>query len=296
MKADTYLKEKTRCFSCQYLRAGLRLAYGLVARIYIFIFARPSMQTINNVVLQLALQGCGYNNCCDSQKTGEAFFIDLLAKTGPKLCIDVGANIGDYSETLLSKTKSHVIAFEPLPKAFDELLKLKTSYPNRFDALNVGVGIEETSLELFYGASDSVLASFCKEINEIEAIGENNVNAMTVSVIKLDSYYEKYIKGKFDSLDLLKIDTEGFEYEVLIGAQQTIRDLKPNFIQIEYNWHQLFRNQSLKKLSELMPGYTAYQMLPYGGGLIRRDLNRPETNIFYYSNFIFARDDSNWAT
>ena len=58
---------------------------------------------------------------------------------------------------------------------------------------------------------------------------------MTVPVITLDSYYTKNLKGIFESLDLLKIDTEGFEYEVLMGAQQTILELKPKFIQMEYN-------------------------------------------------------------
>jgi FkbM family methyltransferase len=298
MEKDTHTHTQThtarsepRCATCEYLKSGLRLVYGLIARVYVYIFGRPSAQKINNVILQLALRGRGYNNCCDPKSTGEAIFIDLLAKTNPKLCIDIGANKGHYSETLLSKTKANIVAFEPLPKAFDALLKLKALHPNRFEAVNVGVGQKEDTLELFYGTEDSELASFSKEVKQVDYVGAHNVNVMTVPVITLDSYYTKNLKGRFESLDLLKIDTEGFEYEVLMGAQQTILELKPKFIQIEYNWHQLFRTQSLKKLSELIVGYSAYQMLPYGSGLVIRDLNRPESNIYHYSNFVFVRDD-----
>jgi FkbM family methyltransferase len=281
-------KSKARCASCNYLKSKLRL---LIIKVYVYIFGRPSAQPINNIILQLALRGRGYNNCCDPKTTGEAIFIDLLIKTKPKLCIDIGANKGNYSQILLSKTNTNCIAFEPLPKAFDALLKLKALYPNRFEAVNVGIGKKEDLLELFYGAEDSELASFSKEINQIYFVGQSNVNIMKVPVITLDSYYTKNLKGRFESLDLLKIDTEGFEYEVLMGAQQTILEFKPKFIQIEHNWHHLFKTQSLKKLSELVVGYSAYQMLPYGSGLIKRDLNRPESNIYHFSNFVFVRDD-----
>jgi hypothetical protein len=67
--------------------------------------------------------------------------------------------------------------------------------------------------------------------------------------------------------------------------------MSPKFIQIEYNWHQLFKAQSLYKLSQLLPNYKVYQMLPYGSGLTMVDVKRPESNIYEYSNFIFARKD-----
>jgi FkbM family methyltransferase len=282
--------EARPCQACELIRKSLQLPYRVVAAIYAYIFARPWAQPFNNVILQLALRGQGYKNCCDPKSTGEAIFIELLASTAPTLCIDIGANKGEYSQTLLSRTKATVIAFEPLPKAFENLSKLKAAYPERFDALNVGVGAKEDTLQLHYGSEDSKLASFSAETSQIAYVGARNVNVMQVPVVTLDSYAEKHLYGRFDRLDLLKIDTEGFEYEVLQGAQKTIARLRPKFIQLEYNWHQLFRATSLKRLSELMPGYTAYQLLPYGSGLVKRDVNRPESNIFHYSNFVFVRE------
>jgi FkbM family methyltransferase len=217
------------------------------------------------VILQLALRGQGYKNCCDPKASGEALLIERLVTRKPKLCIDVGANKGDYSKTLLSRTATDVIAFEPLPKAFQALSQLQTAYPGRFEAVNVAVGAHEEILQLHYGSDDSTLAT-------------------------LDAYFEKHLRGAVHELDMLKIDTEGFEYEVLSGAQRTVAELRPAFIQIEFNWHQLFRGRSLRTLAELLPGYTPYQLLPYGSGLVKRDVNRPESNIYYYSNFVFVRE------
>lgn len=106
-------------------------------------------------------------------------------------------------------------------------------------------------------------------------------------MITLDSYF----LGRRDipAIDFLKIDTEGFEYEVLLGSQGVLEKLSPKVVQIEYNWHQLFRSQSLYSLSLLLPNYQAYQMLP--GRLAKRDPRDPLSNIFYFSNFLFVRKD-----
>lgn len=270
------------------------LFYGAFSRIYLLIFARPSAQKFNNLVLNLAFRARGYNNHGNLSSTGEKIFIELLASMKPRLCIDVGANKGEYSGELLKATGAHVIAFEPLPKAFSILKKLSDTYPDRFAPENFGVGKENATLDLFYGEADSELASFSPDVNQIPYVAASNTNKMSVPVITLDSYLNK-IPDNFECIDLLKIDTEGFEYEVLSGAQKAIEKLKPKFIHIEYNWHQLFRTQSLKSLSSLMPGYKAYQLLPYGEGLVLRDVDLPESNIYHYSNFVFVRPDVTWS-
>ncbi|QJR30756.1 FkbM family methyltransferase [Limnobacter sp. SAORIC-580] len=268
----------------------LRKIYDFISKIYIFAFARPSTQKFNNLILQLALHARGYNNHGDFKTTGEFIFINHLAKMKPKLCIDIGANKGAYSEILLKATDSYVIAFEPLPEAYAIARKLEDLYPGRFIAENFGIGKEDGVLDLHYGEGDSELASFSSEVNEIAYVKASNTSVMKVPVIKLDSYLERISKD-FKFIDLLKIDTEGFEYEVLLGAQRIIAELKPKFIHIEYNWHQLFRMQSLRSLGKLIPEYKVYQLLPYGDGLALRNIDLPESNIYHYSNFVFVRPD-----
>jgi hypothetical protein len=102
-----------------------------------------------------------------------------------------------------------------------------------------------------------------------------------VEVVTLDSYCaEKSIK----IIDFIKIDVEGFEPEVFKGASEVFNKIQPKFIQIEFNWHHLFRNTSLLYFSEKLPNYDCYQLIY--DGWIKRD---PLTNIYHFSNFVFVR-------
>jgi len=268
---------------------SLLVPWAIVCRLYLFIFARPSMQIFNDEVLYLALRGKGYNNYRSLRSSGEEAFLKLLAKHNPTLCIDIGANKGNYSEALLGLTNSKIIAFEPLPKTFESLRTLQAKFPNRILAINKGVGDKNAELELHFDEEYSEFASLSTEINEIDYIGEMNSNVVMVEVTTLDSFFETLKDMDVSQIDLLKIDTEGYEYEVLVGAEATLRDKKPKFIQIEYNWHQLFKNQSLFKLASQLPDYVPYQLLPYGSGLNKVDARRPENNIYFFSNFVFVR-------
>jgi FkbM family methyltransferase len=247
------------------------------------------MQHINNIILKLAMHGRGYKNH-GFIESGEDIFLKILGQHNPKICIDIGANKGLYTKKLLELTNSSVISFEPLPKAFLDLIGLQKIYPNRLTCINKGVGDRNSELEIFFGEEDSEHASFSKEINEIDSIRDKNTNTLKVMITTLDTFIQESYP-KLSGVDLIKIDTEGFEYEVLTGAKETIRRLEPKFVQIEYNWHQLFKFQSLYKLGLELPGYTAYQILPYGKGLAPIDIKSPESNIYEYSNFIFVRSD-----
>ena len=103
-------------------------------------------------------------------------------------------------------------------------------------------------------------------------------------MVSLDSYCKE--KG-ITAIDLVKIDVEGFELEVFEGATNTFSSIKPRFIQMEFNCHQLFRNTSLNFFAERLPEYDLYQLIP--NGWAKRDPRHPLTNIYWFSNFVFVR-------
>lgn len=255
----------------------------VVARIYAFLFARPQTQMINRMLYHLALRGFGYNNGWQLGPSGELWFIQHAR---PRMALDIGANRGDYAEALASSGCS-VIAFEPLPAAFSDLIAMSERFPSKILAFNCAVGVEPGTLTLHYGEDDSMLASLSPEINDISYVGIGNTNTMQVQVVSIDSHF-----SRFDTpfIDLIKIDVEGFEYEVILGAQETIARFKPSYIQVEYNLHQLFRGHSLWSMSRLLPDYDLFQLLPKG--MRRVDPKLPESNTFCYSNFVFVRRPS----
>ena len=118
---------------------------------------------------------------------------------------------------------------------------------------------------------------------------ENNNKKLRCSIETLDNFIQNNKKLLNKKIDLIKIDTEGYEYEVLKGAKKTIKKFKPKYIQIEYNWHHLFKNINLYFFSQYLKEYDTYKILPFSKNLIKIDPKRPEHNYFNYSNIVFIR-------
>ncbi len=265
--------------------------YRKISYIYIFIFGRKKMQFFNNILLSLTLNAKGYKNFGNFTQTGEKKFIQSISKD-LMICIDVGANVGKYTNLLLSETNSEIISFEPLKEAFKELQKKEKEYPNRLKVFNYAIGEDNTNLELNFSDEKSEKATFSKDIDKLSFFDHEKNKKVMTDIVTLDSFFSdnSSLINKKD-IDLIKIDTEGFELEVIKGAKDTIENKRPKFIQLEFNWHQLFKNHSMYKFSQYLSNYELFQILPFGEKLIKVDPARPETNIFHLSNFVYIRKD-----
>ena len=265
--------------------------YKKISYFYNFIFGRKISQKINNIIFSLALGAKGYKNYGSFDQTGEKNFIKTISSS-LKLTLDIGANTGKYTQLILDETKSNVISFEPLKEAFKDLKNIEKVYPERLKAFNYAVGDKNEYLDLNTSNSKSEKASFSKDTDKLTFYEQENSIKINTEVITLDSFFKnnpKLIDEK--ELDFIKIDTEGFELEVIIGAKNLIEKKKPKFIQLEFNWHQLFKKQTMYEFSKYLEDYDLYQLLPFGKKLIRVDPIRPETNIFHLSNFVYIRKD-----
>ena len=265
--------------------------YKKISYFYNFIFGRKISQKINNIIFSLALGAKGYKNYGSFDQTGEKNFIKTISSS-LKLTLDIGANTGKYTQLILDETKSNVISFEPLKEAFKDLKNIEKVYPERLKAFNYAVGDKNEYLDLNTSNSKSEKASFSKDTDKLTFYEQENNIKINTEVITLDSFFKnnpKLIDEK--ELDFIKIDTEGFELEVIIGAKNLIEKKKPKFIQLEFNWHQLFKKQTMYEFSKYLEDYDLYQLLPFGKKLIRVDPIRPETNIFHLSNFVYIRKD-----
>lgn len=258
---------------------------NLMGGLYAKLFSRGMFAKLNSLLLHFALRARGYNNFRNNDESGESFFIEkILAPTNPKLCIDIGANVGRYTVELLEKTNSRVISFEPLPTAFKELINATRNLAERVVLENKGVGRKEETLTIHYNPEALAHASFSEEVKKVSYV--SNEDRIEVPVTTLDDYCRE---NNITEIDLVKIDTEGFESEVFEGALNTFTKIKPKFIQIEFNWHQLFRNTSLNYFAERLPNYNVYQLVH--SSWVKRDAKDPLTNIYHFLNFIFVRKE-----
>ena len=268
----------------------LLATYKIFSSFYIFIFGRKKMQFLNNIVLSLALNAKGYKNYGSFKKTGEKNFINKI-NSDLFFCIDIGANVGKYTKLLLTETKSKIISFEPLPLAFKDLQKIEQDNPERLKVYNYAIGEKDETLELNYSNEKSEKASFLENLNELSFYDFKNNQKIKTKVYCLDTFFLNNPNLLSKNIDLVKIDTEGFEFEVLKGAKKMLEQNPPKYIQIEFNWHQLFKAQTIYNFSKFLHQYDLYQILPYGNDLIKINPSRPESNIFHLTNFVYIRKD-----
>jgi FkbM family methyltransferase len=130
------------------------------------------------------------------------------------IMIEVGANIGAITVPL-AKHVAKLIAFEPQP-AICELLRRNI----RQNALDPKVAVVQCAVGAVVG--NTALASIDYDAPGINTGGVAIGGKGEIPLITLDDYC-----GRLSRLDLIKIDVEGMEREVLVGAQQTIARLRP---------------------------------------------------------------------
>ncbi len=127
--------------------------------------------------------------------------------------VDVGANIGYYTILLADKVGKNgkVYAFEPDSTNFDILEKnIKTNKLEKVVVVKAAVGSREGKLKLYKSG---------KNYGDHKLYGDGKAKE-EVKIIKLDDF----IKEK---VNLIKIDTQGWEPEVIEGAKKIIEKWKP---------------------------------------------------------------------
>jgi hypothetical protein len=100
---------------------------------------------------------------------------------------------------------------------------------------------------------------------------------------------ELVARENIQRIDFIKIDTEGFEREVARGMQKTLKDLRPKFVQFEFNIMQLRRGYTVLDMEQLLPGYTLWRLLPHGW--LKVDPQAFAGNIFMFQNIVAVRSD-----
>ena len=261
-----------------------------------FIFGRNIFFNLNLKFYKLTLYGIGYNNFLKNKRiNGELkFILSHLKKKKIKYCIDVGANIGEYSKTLLMNSNSYVVAFEPQINCNDDLNLIKKEFNGRFNFFNIALGEKVKKTNFYFSREKSELSSVDNVSSKIHYIDKKKFIKKKIIIDTLDNILIKELKKKLGkkNIDFIKIDTEGYELEVLKGAKKILKQFKPNYIQVELNWHHLFKGYNLWIIYEFISqfaNYKVYKILPNSSTPIEIDPSKPEHNLFNYSNYIFKK-------
>ncbi len=155
---------------------------------------------------------------------------NLLSKRKPRrIAIDVGANIGHYS-LILSELFDAVYSFEPIESFRDQIKEnIALNHIENVSILPMGLGraSKQDEMALLYDHEEPQTAS----VNTGKYSFEDPYawKFEKTEIIAFDEFMEK---KKLNGLDFMKIDTDGYEYDVLLGAEKSIDTYLP-MIQIE---------------------------------------------------------------
>jgi FkbM family methyltransferase len=149
------------------------------------------------------------------------FLLHFLRETD--LFIDIGANVGSYTILASGVKRAETLSFEPSQETFQKLQR--NVQINKLDDLviahNIGLG-SETGILKFTKSLDTV--------NHIVKGADHQNGFEDIEVKRLDD-----LLPEFQKPTLIKIDVEGFETEVLMGAEATLINQNLKAIIIELN-------------------------------------------------------------
>jgi len=190
-----------------------------------------------------------------------------------KCCLDIGAYKGkwtiDFKDIFPGST---ILMLEGQHEKESELIKVKDSYKN-VDYKIALLGPSEATVTFNkYDTASSVL------------IEHFDTNAMTETrtLIKLDTIVANSL---FEKPDFIKIDTQGYELEILKGGEKTLSAAE--FVLLEVSFLDIYKDSPLAgDVLNFMQsrGFVVYDICTL--------MNRPLDGVLFQSDFLFVKEDS----
>lgn len=168
--------------------------------------------------------------------------VRALDHAGVDTVLDVGANVGQFACAVRSAGfKGRIISVEPLVAAYEQLSRRAAS-DQRWQTLNVAVGAAPGTTQINVSAnsySSSLLTMTAEHLaadSESRVIGTQDVQVVTAADLAMTH-------DIVPASTLLKVDTQGFEQQVLDGAGHLLDEFAA--VQVELSFVELYAGQRL---------------------------------------------------
>lgn len=174
----------------------------------------------------------------------ESFLCRHLEVHGTLNFVQIGANDGVMNDPIykfIQKNKERVSGFvlEPLPDIFSNLVMNYQSFPS-IKPLNLAIHNSETEMVLYRVKSEylSKVPAFARGIASFDPNHWKKTSLIPDpsyiqrEIVKCVSYSQLLQDYGITKIDLLLIDTEGYDYDILMGID--FSHLKPRIIRFEH--------------------------------------------------------------
>ena len=196
---------------------------------------------------------------------------------------DVGANTGGYASSMRSAGYvDNIISFEPVKEAYDQLAK-RAIHDTKWKTKNIALGNNDGSSII--NVSQNLVSSSIAEMSSLHVDSAPDsvyVRKEEIKIHKLDTIFFD-LADKQDKI-ILKIDTQGFEKNVIDGAEKSLPLISG--LQLEMSLVPLYNNELL--FPELLRylndrGYSLYSL--------ENGFSNPESGQLLQVDGIFFRKD-----
>jgi FkbM family methyltransferase len=200
-----------------------------------------------------------------------------IEKIDRPVIFDIGANQGEWTASVLQiKPNARIHCFEPGREAFEKLNSL--NFPEHVKRNKLGLGATPSIQKLgVYGGEGLRNSIYANELNK---------SPIDYEEITIDTISDYCQRNDISFIDFAKIDVEGYELEVLKGAEKMLRDRRIRYIQFEYNDTFIAARIFLRDVISFTHqfGYLTYKILPKG--LFPISGYRTSLENFTYCNYL----------
>jgi FkbM family methyltransferase len=211
----------------------------------------------------------------NGELTVVAAFARSVASARKVVVCDVGANVGDWSNDVYEQlwgarvgakdggVEMHL--FEPSPASYAMLEVRLPSW-----SASARVFISREAIAERQGEATFTLFGPTDGINTLMPLPSDATHTpIAVQLNTLDAYAASH---SIERIDFLKIDTEGNDFNVLLGAAELLRAQRIGLLQFEYNHRWIAFRRYLKDAFEalLAAGYSVGKVTPKGIVTFRR--------------------------
>jgi FkbM family methyltransferase len=241
---------------------------------------RPALQFFAEAIYDFALRcngfAIGFHGRYGLSYAEERFLARRLPAIGQGVLFDVGAHHGSYARFLHQVSPgSRIHAFEPHPGSF-AILQQRVAGTG-VTPVNKAVSDAAGTMQL-YDFADSDGSTQASLAQASVGMFDCNTVAHTVLTTTIDDYLTSV---GIDAIDFLKIDTEGFDINVLRGAKRALGRGAIKAIQFEFIPADIAMRVTMRDFFELLSGYDLFRLCLNGSlmPLRRYDVKRCEVYV-----------------
>ncbi|UTW62725.1 FkbM family methyltransferase [bacterium SCSIO 12741] len=190
-------------------------------------------------------------------------YLEIINKGSFDTIFDIGANIGQFAESVLPyvDSKVQVVSFEPMPKEHEVIAQKAKGISNWtvYDRIAVGEKQGSASIKITANSVSSSLLEVKKDLQQISGLGQ--VGEVETPVNSINNIVKEFPNAKNI---FLKADVQGFEEPVINGALEVLDKIGAIHLELSLIPHYEGQGEMHHLISRVVElGYKAVLFLPH---------------------------------